>query len=142
MRARTLLIAAGLVSALAACDSAGEVVTEDPVAEALAIGGTYSGLTEVAEEDGFRLETETKITIPEGTESGEASAFTAVLETARIGGGARSVSGTLTSGTGRYDHPTITLSFLGEDVDGTVSGDRETIRLEVEAGESATLTRE
>lgn len=136
------LIVAALLLALAACDSAGDVTTEEAVPETLAIGGTYSGLTDVVKGDGFRLETEMRVTVPEGTESGNTFALTVIVETARIANNGRSVSGSFVGGTGTYDHPEITLAVDDETIEGKVSDDRDTIRIDNGEGDVVVLIRD
>ena len=123
MRTRTFPLLALLVISLAACDS-----TED-----YSIGGTYAGVTE----DLGTTQTTLTVDIPETASGGTFSFTGSVVE--------RGPSDEVISnvaGTGTYDHPTVVLTVAGEPATGTVSDDGETIRLETEPGDFATLTRE
>ncbi|WP_412069515.1 hypothetical protein [Rubrivirga sp. IMCC43871] len=112
-----------LVVALAACDSTEEFV----------VGGTYSGVTE----DLGTTQTIATLDIPE-TASGGSFRFSALI--VERGPSDEVITGA--EGTGTYDHPTISLTVEGEVATGTVSDDGETIRLEVDPGQFATLRRE
>ncbi len=126
---RTLACLALAALALAACDSADESATDE-----VALGGTYSGVTE----DRGASQIVLTVEIPE-VPSGVAFRFTGSL--VDRGGFDEAIIASLV-GIGTYDHPTLVLTIEGEPMTGTVSDDGETIRLETEPGDFATLTRE
>ncbi len=119
----SLALAACLGLVLSSCDSNSEHE----------IGGTYSGVTEQL---GDRT-TFLALVIP-GTQDGETFRFTGTVTEQDYD----AISRESTSGSGTYDHPTITLVVLGETLEGTVSDDGDDLRLEVEDNAFATLSRD
>lgn len=119
------------VAALGACDSRDDEFV---------IGGAYLGVTELgaAGPSGARRTT-LEISIPSGTASGGPFSFTGFV---REFEGAQQTSVTPVAGNGTYSHPRISLTIQDIPVSGTVSDDGTELRLEVEPGDFATLTRQ
>ena len=123
-----LLRALGLTLAvlilLPACDSAAD----------FEIGGTYSG----SFDNTLGSDNDAELTVSDTASGGRFTFQYTLVE--RSGDGA-SVSETEVGGTGTYDHPKVTLTVEGETIDGTVSDDGDTIRLDAGDGFIITLTR-
>ncbi|WP_412061624.1 hypothetical protein [Rubrivirga sp. IMCC45206] len=110
-----LLLAFGLT----ACDSTAEFV----------VGGTYFGQSN----DQVGFVADLTLVIPT-TESGDTFAFTGTLN--QEGAAIESISGT-----GRYDHPAITLTADGETIVGTVSADGSALTIDDDTGLGAFALR-
>ena len=108
-----LLFAATLLLSLAACDTA----------EERTIGGDY--LFEDGP-DAMGLATQASLSIPT-TASGERFSFSYTFRQSSGGAVVEDRAGT---GSGRYDHPTLTFALEGTTATGTVSDDGDRITLD------------